>query len=199
MAKQKDQQNIIICGVGGQGLITLTKILIEAATDQGLDAKTSELHGLSQRGGSVETHIRFGKKIDSPLVKQGGADLIIAIEAQEALKASIYASKESETNFLINDFTAAIPGKKSVSTDEILKAVKKSAGKVHLISATKIAKEDLGNPVLAGMYLLALGIYKGVIPLKPDAVLGAVKKIVPEKFFDINKKTFELAEKNAKD
>ena len=74
----KNNFNIIISGIGGQGIITLTRILAEAALLQGLDVKTSELHGLSQRGGSVETHIRFGRNIFSPLVRQGSADLIIS-------------------------------------------------------------------------------------------------------------------------
>lgn len=74
---QKNLTNIIIAGIGGQGVITLTRILANAALLDGYDVKTSELHGLSQRGGYVETHIRFGKKIYSPLVMPGKADLII--------------------------------------------------------------------------------------------------------------------------
>ena len=68
-----DQFNIVIVGTGGQGLITLLQIVAEAALRVGLDIRTSELHGLSQRGGSVEVHIRFGKKIYSPLIAQGKA------------------------------------------------------------------------------------------------------------------------------
>ena len=84
--------NIVIVGTGGQGLITLLQILAEAALIEKFDVKTSELHGLSQRGGSVEVHIRFGKKIHSPLVAQASADLILALEAQETLKASTFAN-----------------------------------------------------------------------------------------------------------
>ena len=78
----KKDFNIIISGVGGQGIITLTRILTEAALIEKYDIKSSELHGRSQRGGSVESHIRFGRKIYSPLVKRGGSDLIISLEAQ---------------------------------------------------------------------------------------------------------------------
>jgi indolepyruvate ferredoxin oxidoreductase beta subunit len=67
--------NIILAGVGGQGIITLTRILAEAALIEKKEVRTSELHGLSQRGGSVETHIRFGKEIYSPLVRRGGVKL----------------------------------------------------------------------------------------------------------------------------
>ena len=79
--------NIILTGVGGQGIITLLSVIDEAAFVEGYDIKSSELHGLSQRGGSVEAHIRFGKKVYSPMVSNGKADLIIALEALEALRS----------------------------------------------------------------------------------------------------------------
>jgi indolepyruvate ferredoxin oxidoreductase beta subunit len=94
-ATNKNAFNIVISGIGGQGIITLTRILSYAAIIEKMDVKTSELHGLSQRGGSVETHIRFGKDIYSPLVRQGGADLIISLDAQEELRVSHYASKQA--------------------------------------------------------------------------------------------------------
>lgn len=87
MAKDIKNFNIILVGVGGQGIITLTRILAQAALIERYDVKTSELHGLSQRGGSVEAHVRFGAKIYSPLVKRAGADLIISLEIQETLRA----------------------------------------------------------------------------------------------------------------
>jgi len=90
--------NIIITGVGGQGVITLTQIIAEAALIEGKDVKTSELHGLSQKGGSVQTHIRFGKKVYSPLIAEGKADLILSLEIIEGLRKINYAN--SKTNFL---------------------------------------------------------------------------------------------------
>ncbi len=197
MAQKINQFNIVICGVGGQGLITLTKILAKAALGENYEARTSELHGLSQRGGSVETHIRFGKKIYSPLVRQGGADLIISIEAQEALKAHHYASKKTGTIFLVNEFLAPILGQKTIPIKEISKNLKKFSKKTILIPATEITKKELGNPVLAGIYLLSLASFKNLLPLKSSSILRAVKEIVPEKYFDLNKKTFELARKHA--
>jgi len=87
--------NIIIIGTGGQGLITLLQVLAEAALIENYDVKTSELHGLSQRGGSVEVHIRFGKEIHSPLVSQSGADLVLALEIQESLKGIYFANRKT--------------------------------------------------------------------------------------------------------
>ncbi len=93
MSKNKEI-NIVISGVGGQGLITLGKVLARAAFLEGKDIKMSELHGLSQRGGSVAVQVRFGKKVYSPLISVQGADLVIAMERNEALKSCALADKE---------------------------------------------------------------------------------------------------------
>ncbi len=195
MTKNVKQFNILLSGVGGQGIITLTRILAIASLTEKKDIKTSELHGLSQRGGSVETHIRFGKKIYSPLVRQGGADLIISLETQEALKACRYGSKK-QTIFLINDFIKPILGaKKTPSSQEVKKEVKKFSKKVFLVPATEITKKELDKPVLAGTYLLGYGVFKKIIPLKEKSVLGAMKEVLPQKYWSLNFKAFSLAKK----
>ncbi len=193
MIFMKKEFNIILAGIGGQGIITLTQVLAEAALIERLDIKTSELHGLSQRGGSVETHVRFGKEIYSPLVRQAGANLIISLEAQEALKAQHYGSKK-QTVFLANDFIKPILGaEKTFSSKEISRELKKFSKKAIFIPASKIAKEELGNEVLTGIYLLGYAVFKKLIPLKPNSILKAIKKVVPEKYFELNKKAFDLA------
>ena len=205
----KKEFNIILAGIGGQGIITLTQVLAEAALVEKYDVKTSELHGLSQRGGSVETHVRFGpstslrtgpsaslrtgKEVYSPLVRQAGADLIISLEAQEALKAYYYGAK-TKTQFLVNDFIKPIlDAKKSFSSKEISRELKKFSKKVIFVPASKIAKEELGNEVLTGIYLLGYAVFKKLIPLKSNSILKAIKKVVPEKYFELNKKAFDLA------
>jgi len=190
---KKKNFNIIISGVGGQGLITLTKILAEAALIEGFDVKTSELHGLSQREGSVETMVRFGPKVYSPLIKQGGADLVISLEAQEALKSCYYASKDSKTRFLINDFVKPIPGAKKPDKDQILKEIKKFSEKIVLVPASQICEKATGKSVLAGVYLINLAVLKDLIPLKAFSILKAAKKIVPDKYLELNLQTFKLA------
>ncbi len=193
----KKDFNVIISGVGGQGIITLTRILTEAALIERYDVKTSELHGLSQRGGSVESHIRFGpstgsEQVYSPLVKKGGADLIICLESQEALKVCYYASKTG-TIFLVNDFIKPILNAKIPSSKSISKELKRFSKKSLFIPASKITKEKLGKEVLAGVYLLGYAVFKKLIPLKPSSILKAIEKIVPKKYFEINKKAFKLA------
>jgi len=190
----KREFNIIIFGIGGQGIITLTRLLAEAALNEGYNAKTSEVHGLSQRGGSVDTHLRFGKEIFSPLVSQSKADLIISLEIQETLKAAYYAKSDKNTIFLINDFIKEIQDSKKFSKEEIIKELKKISKRIFIIPASKIAKEKLNNEVLAGIFLLGYSVFKKIVPLKPSSFLKAILKVVPEKYLEINKKAFSLAE-----
>lgn len=192
----KKDFNIVIVGAGGQGLITLLQIITEAALASGFDVKTSELHGLSQRGGSVEVHIRFGEKIYSPLVSQGKADLIIALEAQESLKASYFASPKS--TFLINKHFIPIPLQKSLSEQQILAMLKKITKKIKVVEASEVCQKEFKTAVTAGIYLLSLAGFKKLIPLESNSILKAIKKVIPKQYLDLNQKTFELAKKHAK-
>ena len=203
MKKNNHEFNILICGTGGQGLITLLQIIAEAALNEGYEVRTSELHGLSQRGGSVEVHIRFGKKIYSPLIAKGKADLILALEMQESLRTVNFVS--SKTVFLINKQIIPIPLEKQLTEKEVLTNLKKfipkqsfgdtkgQAKKVEIIPAAEICEKNLGTNVVSGIYLLSLASFRGILPLKPDSILNSIKKIIPEKYLELNIKTFNLA------
>jgi len=191
MKKKFAQFNTVIVGTGGQGLITLLRILAEAVLSEGYDIKTSELHGLSQRGGSVEAHIRFAKNIFSPLVSQGEADLILGLEMQEALKT--YSFANSGTTFLLNKKIISISLAKSLSEKEILKYLKRISKNIILIPAEEICQEKLGTKVVAGIYLISLASFKDLIPIKANSILRAINKIIPEKYLELNKKAFKLA------
>jgi indolepyruvate ferredoxin oxidoreductase, beta subunit len=191
MKKKKNQFNMVIVGTGGQGLITLLQILAQGALIESLDLKTSELHGLSQRGGSVEVHIRMGKKINSPLVAEGKADLILALEMQEALNAAVFSGPN--TFFLINRHLVPIPFQKPFSEKEIESSLNKISKKISFVPASEICQKELGKNVVAGVYLLSLASLEGLIPIKPASLLKAMKEVIPGKYLEINRKTFELA------
>ena len=190
MPKNLEKFNIVIVGTGGQGLITLLQIIAEAALFEGYEVRTSELHGLSQRGGSVEAHIRFGQKIYSPLVSQEKADLILGLEMQEALRGIYFANQK--TKFLLNKQIIPIPLVKNLTETEILKNLKK-IGKVILIPAAETCQKEFNTNVVAGIYLISLASFKNLIPLKPNSISRAIKKIIPEKYLELNLKTFKLA------
>lgn len=192
MKRNNQQFNIVLAGIGGQGLITLLQIISEAALSKGCDIRTSELHGLSQRGGSVEVHIRFGKKIYSPMVAMGKADLILGLEMQEALRGVCYA--DSATKILVNRYLVPISLSESPSEEKIFNALKKIGKNVYLIPAMEICREKFGNEVAAGIYLLGFAVFKKLIPLDSNSILKAIKKIIPEKYLELNLKAFNSAE-----
>lgn len=197
MKKQKQQFNIVIAGVGGQGLITLGRIIALAAFLENKEVKMSELHGLSQRGGSVAVQVRMGKDIYSPLVAQGQADLILALEYTEAIKASYFSSKK-RTIFLINNHLIQAPcfaGQKLMTMDQVLKELKTFSKEIYFIQASQIIKDKLGAEVLAGTYLVFGAIVSGLIPIKMEKFLQALKGSLGNKF-EINKKAFGLAKES---
>lgn len=182
--------NIIIKGVGGQGIVTLVAIIGQAAFLSGYDIKSSELHGLSQREGSVQAHIKFGKKVYSPLVYKGQADLIIGQELLEGLRSVDLAG--SQTKFLINTFFSPFIG--SISQQEILNELNKlPKDKLTLVPASKICQEKLNKEVVSSIYLLGYAVRKNLIPLKKEEVLKAIEIIIPPKYLSLNKSAFNLA------
>lgn len=185
--------NCVIVGTGGQGLITLLEILAEAGVKSGLDVKTSELHGLSQRGGSVEVHIRFGKKVWSPMVEAKTADLIVGVEMQECLKAARFAG--AQTQYLVNKTEVMIPGKPLLGEEEIINNLRKFTKKIEVVDADWICKRELGTAAVSGVYLLCLAAFKKMIPLAPEMMLEAIKAAVAPKHLDVNVKAWELAQK----
>ena len=188
--------NIVLTGVGGQGVLTLGMIIAEAALKQGYDVRTTELHGLSQRGGSIPFHVRFGKKMYTPLVLEGEANLVISLEPLEALRSCYYGSKQHKTLFLIDDdpivpLSCSVLGENYPSIEEVKNNLKSFSEKVIILNASEIVKKETGSEIAANIYLLGYAIAKKLIPLKEKFVIEAMEDIVP-KYFEANKKVFEL-------
>lgn len=182
-------KSIILVGVGGQGTITTSSILSKGLIENGFDVKMSEIHGMSQRGGTVVTQIKYGEKVYSPIIGDGEADLIVSFEKLEALRALPYL-KEGGT--IVTDVREIYPmpvltGETEYPTDAIeqLKAV---VPNVLVVEAAKVA-EELGNVkaqniVLLGALVKQLGI---------DGIdwKGIVAKSVPAKTVDLNLAAFD--------
>jgi len=180
--------NIILTGVGGQGIITLLQVIDEAALVEGYNVRSSELHGLSQRGGSVEAHVRFGREVFSPMVSNGQADLIIALEALEGLRESSKAGKQ--TKILINEYF--LPFLNSLPKEEILKKLQESKKDFVLVPASEECRDKLQNEVVCTIYLLGYAVGKGMITLKKESVLRAINNVIPEKYLELNIGAFKL-------
>jgi indolepyruvate ferredoxin oxidoreductase beta subunit len=191
--------NIVLTGVGGQGVLTLGVIIAEAALKQGYDVRTTELHGLAQRGGSIPFHVRFGEKIYTPLVLEGEADLIISLEPLEALRSCYYGSKQHKTIFLIDNdpivpLTVSVLGEKYPTTKEIGSDLKDFSERIIILNASEIVKKETGNDIAANIYLLGYAIGNGLIPIKAEYVLKAMEEVAP-RYFEANKKVFEMGMK----
>lgn len=189
----KNNFNIIIAGAGGQGTVTLVNILSNAAFIEGHDVKSSELHGLSQRGGTVLTYVRLGEKIYSPLFENGQADLIIGLELLESLRQTVFSGEK--TNLVVNDYLMPFVG--ITPKKEILEGLEKSIkNKLYIVPASEICQKELGKEVVSGIYLLGYAAYKDMIGLKPESILKAIEKVVPQKYLELNQKAFNLAKKH---
>ena len=184
--------NIILTGVGGQGIITLLTLIVESAFVEGYDVRSSELHGLSQRGGSVESHIRFGKKVNSPLILNGKVDLIMALEMTEALRESEKAGKD--TKILVND--NFLPFGVSLSKEDVKKQLEGIKNEMVLVPASQICTEKLQKEVVSSIYLFGYAVAKKLIPLKKESVLQAIQNTIPEKYQELNIKAFKLGYDN---
>lgn len=180
--------NLIINGVGGQGVITLLSLIDQTALFDGFDVRSSELHGLSQRGGSVETHLRFGKKVYSPLISDGKVDLVISLEILEALRETEKIGKQ--TKLLINDYLLSFQG--SPSLEEVKKQLLEIKNEYQIVPASSICKEKLQKEILASTYLLGYAINKGLLPFKKESALRAIK-MLPAKYVELNINAFNLA------
>lgn len=189
--------NIVITGIGGHGVVTLENIIAEAALKQGWDVKTSELHGLAQRGGTITCHVRFGEKMYTPLVFQGEANLVIGLEPLEALRASFYGSKEHKTVFVLDSYrviplSVYIANEKYPSVKEIRNELKKFSKRVIILNASEVVQKVAGDNLMTNIYMIGYISGKKLLPLNKKSLLESIEKIVPEKYLEINKKVFEI-------
>lgn len=189
--------NIVVTGIGGHGVVTLENIIAEAALKQGWDVKTSELHGLAQRGGTITCHIRFGEKMYTPLVFQGEANLIVGLEPLEALRASFYGSSEHKTVFVLDSYrviplSVYVANEKYPTVKEIQKILKKFSKRVIVLNASGVVEKVTGDNLMTNIYMLGYVCGKKLLPLSKKSLLEGMEKIVPEKYLEINKKVFKL-------
>jgi indolepyruvate ferredoxin oxidoreductase beta subunit len=188
--RKMNNLNIMIVGVGGQGSLLASRMIGTAALKSSYDVKVSEVHGMSQRGGSVVTYVKLGKSVSSPLIEKGEGDIIISFEILEALRWTDYLKEDGKiivNNQAINPMPVIIGREKYPSN--ILENLDSFCNNVICIKALEIAKE-LGNTKVVNIILI--GILAKISSIKKDIWLETLKDIVPSKFYDINKKAFEI-------
>ncbi len=179
--------NIIICGVGGQGIILASNVLCHTAFLEGFDVKKSEVHGMAQRGGTVITHVKYGSKVYSPLIAEGTADFLLAFEKLEALRYSHYLKDKGVA--MVNDREippmSVLIGAAAYPAD-IPKQLSKQY-RVHLVAAEKIA-HDMGNVRVVNIVLL--GVLARALQFTTGSWERAIRSNVKERYVDLNISAF---------
>ncbi len=182
--------SIMIVGVGGQGTLLASRILGNMLVGEGYDVKVSEVHGMSQRGGSVVTYVKYGEKVNSPIIDEGGADIILAFEELEAYRHIQYLKKGGRIicNAQNIDPMPVIIGAKEYPSDIVDKIRNKEIDIVS-VDAASLALEA-GN--IKTVNVVLLGVLSASTDIPVEVWYKALEETVPEKVIDVNKKAFEL-------
>ncbi len=183
-------KNILIVGVGGQGTLLASKVMGKVFLEGGYDVKVSEVHGMSQRGGSVVTYVRYGDEVFSTVIDKGEADIILSFEALEAARWLPYLKKDGVvvTNTQQLNPMSVVMGAATYPED-IIGKIKATGVKLVAIDALSLATEA-GSPRSVNVVLLGLAAKH--IGIDKQIWLDAVKATVPPKTVDVNIAAFEL-------
>ncbi|GAB6134461.1 indolepyruvate oxidoreductase subunit beta [Thermococcus prieurii] len=190
--------NLIITGVGGQGGLTLSRIIGNAAMVEGYNVRIGETLGMSQRYGSVLSYLRFGEEVYSPLIEEGKANLMLALEPAEALRNARFLGKDSVAivnAYPIHTATTLVGKERYPELDEIEKAIGRICP-VHMMNFQREA--DRINPRTLGVLMLGYAYGKGLIPLKRESLLEGIRLTLREKLWEMNFRAFERGEELAK-
>jgi indolepyruvate ferredoxin oxidoreductase beta subunit len=198
--KKGETYNIMFCGVGGQGLMLLSAILGKASVDSGLRVMTGEQHGLSQRQGSIYVHFRIGNPI-SPLIPYGKADMMIAMEATEALRYVEYLKKDGVV-IMSNRIMPAVTETRQVAldkekktkyltVDQVVERLREITKRVVLLDSLELAIRA-GNARAENSVLIGATVACEDFPIPAEEVRKAVLALVPQKTQKANSKAFDL-------
>lgn len=196
----KEVINFLLCGVGGQGTVLASDVLVNVGLAAGLDAKQAEVHGMSQRGGSVTSHVRWGAQIHSPIVGLGEADVLLAFEKLEALRnlrALCPGGLALINNQAIVPLTVTSGGQTYPADEEIRAAFAAQTGRVYFVEGERLA-EELGNLRVANVVLLGAlsalleaGDLLADLKVDADTWLKVITERVPARHVELNRKAFQ--------
>ena len=182
-------KNIMIVGVGGQGTLLASRILGNVAISEGFDVKVSEVHGMSQRGGSVVTYVKYGERVYSPIIDQGDADIILAFELLEAYRSLPYLKKGGK---IIVNAQEIDPMPVITGAMEYPENIADKLGNMvdtTVVDALTAAKEA-GN--IKAVNVVLIGVLAKTMDIPYEKWIETIKTTVPPKFLDINLKAFEM-------
>jgi len=187
--------NVLIVGVGGQGIILASEVLAKVALAAGQDVKQSEVHGMAQRGGSVSSHVRFGDTVYSPTIEKGSANILLSFELLETARWLDYLSPESTTivnNYQIDPMPVA-SGKATYPAD-LKNRLNEQCPDVHLVEGIQMS-HSAGS--IRTMNVALLGVLSASLDFEEEQWKSVIEKRVPAKTVDMNFKAFQLGRESA--
>ncbi len=189
-----ETKNVMIVGVGGQGSLLASKLLGRVLLEQGYDVKVSEVHGMSQRGGSVVTYVRYGDKVASPVIDKGEADFIVSFELLEAARwvSFLRPGGQIVTSTQQIDPMPVVTGAAQYP-ENLVEKMRAAGAKVDALDCLALAKQAGSSKAVN---IVLMGRLSHYFDLPQEAWQKAMEAIVPAKFLEMNKKAFELG-KNA--
>ena len=188
------EYNILISSVGGQGGVTLARIISEAAMSQGLKVRVGETLGMAQRGGSVQSHVRLGENVYGPLIPRGRSDVLLSLEPAEALRVAKYIGRE--TTVIVNTLpmlpiSVMLKEATYPRIEEIVQMLMKIGGKIYALDATELAKEA-GAPESLNIVILGSFMALGERVLGLEAVRDALFRNMQGRNLEGNLRAFEM-------
>lgn len=185
-----ETKSVMIVGVGGQGSLLASRLLGNVLLAQGFDVKVSEVHGMSQRGGSVVTYVKYGEKVYSPVVEKGEADVVISFELLEAARCLPYLKKGGKlvTSTQQIDPMPVVTGAAQYPEDLVGK-IKAAGVDIVAVDALSLA-EQAGSPKASNVVLM--GAFAGLMDFGEELWQQALEKCVPPKFLELNRLAFRL-------
>jgi len=193
------KQDILMAGVGGQGIILASDILGEAALAAGYDVKKTDTLGMAQRGGSVVSHVRIAEKVWSPLIKEGEGDILLAFEKLEAARWSYYLRLGGiaiVNNDAIPPLSVSLGTHRYPSDEEIEDILKQKTGHIYFVNGTSRAKE-LGEIRALNMFML--GYVSLLLSIDVHKLKDCMSRRIPSKILQVNVTAFDLGRKEASD
>ncbi|MBI4188703.1 MAG: indolepyruvate oxidoreductase subunit beta [Chloroflexi bacterium] len=190
--------DMLVTGVGGQGIVLTSDIIAQAAITAGHDTKKTDTIGMSQRGGSVISHVRIGTEVHSPLIKQGDVDILLAFEKLEAARWGHYLHHGGiaiVNNLALPPLSVSMGEEHYLSDGEMLNILKQQADRIYLVDGSQRVKE-LGNVRTLNMFML--GCASSFIPFKISIWQDEISQHLPDKIRQINLTAFEQGRKEIK-
>ncbi len=184
-----ESKNILLVGVGGQGIVLASEIMSEFFKRQGYDVKKSEVHGMAQRGGIVSSHVRIGKKVYSPMIEKGMADIMLSFEKMEALRWLYYVKKDG---VIVSSNVKMVPPIVSTGAfeypEDVEERILKERPDAKILDIVSALKE-VGNDKVTNVIMI--GALSTMFDFEPEKWLEVIKEAVPQKVVDVNVKAFK--------